>query len=254
MSQSPHKTLANTIIGETITDSDSDTTNGHRDLRAPIGKVVCVGRNYVAHAHELGNEVPSTPLLFIKPASSIVFLTSKSEAKNANDNSRINQIIRPDPKQFGDTHYEAELCIQIGSDLSKATVDEAKSAIGGVTLGLDLTLRDLQSQLKAKGHPWERAKSFDGACVLGDWVEADAFGDFRAVNYQLYINGSLTQDGDTSLMLFSVYELLSDISHAFSLQAGDVIMTGTPSGVGVLQAGDRLTLKLGTHEWEAQVR
>lgn len=88
---------------------------------------------------------------------------------------------------------------------------------------------------------------------MGEWVSAEAFADFTQVNYQLYINDELKQDGDSALMLFPVYELLSEISHAFSLQAGDVIMTGTPSGVGVLQAGDKLRLTLGTHEWQASV-
>ncbi len=209
-----------------------------------VGKVVCVGRNYAAHAHELGNEVPSSPLLFMKPASSIAWISSDDD----------NKIIRPEVASYGDTHYEAELCIQLSADLSAATVQQAQQAIGAVTLGLDLTLRELQSQLKDKGQPWERAKCFDGACVLADWVDAQAFGDFTQVNYQLYINDQLKQDGDSALMLFSVYELLVDISHAFSLQAGDVIMTGTPSGVGTLQAGDTLKLVLGANEWQAQVQ
>ena len=210
-----------------------------------IGKVVCVGRNYVAHAHELGNEVPSSPLLFMKPTSSIVSISSTAAA---------NKLVRPDTSRYGETHYEAELCIQLSADLPAATVEQAKQAVGGVTLGLDLTLRDLQSKLKDKGQPWERAKCFDGSCVLADWVDAQAFGDFTQVRYQLYINDELKQDGDSALMLFSVYELLADISHAFSLQAGDVIMTGTPSGVGVLQAGDVLKLVLGNNEWQAQVQ
>ncbi|WP_300312455.1 fumarylacetoacetate hydrolase family protein [uncultured Psychrobacter sp.] len=209
-------------------------------VQAAIGKVVCVGRNYAAHAHELGNAVPSTPLLFIKPASAIV--------------SIHNDIIRPDPKVYGETHYEAELCIQLACGLSAATAEQAKQAIGGITLGLDLTLRDLQSQLKAKGHPWERAKCFDGACVLADWLEPQNFGDLTHIQYQLYINGELKQDGDSGLMLFPIYELLADISHAFSLQAGDVIMTGTPSGVGVLRAEDNLTLVLGKQQWQTQVK
>ena len=208
-----------------------------------IGKVVCVGRNYVAHAHELGNEVPSSPLLFMKPASSIAWISSESD----------NKIVLPEVARYGDTHYEAELCIQLSSDLCAATAEQARQAIGGVTLGLDLTLRDLQSKLKDKGQPWERAKCFDGACVLADWVDASLFGDFTQVKYQLYINEALKQDGNSALMLFSVYELLADISHAFRLQAGDVIMTGTPSGVGILQAGDKLELVLGVHEWQAQV-
>ena len=209
-----------------------------------VGKVVCVGRNYAAHARELGNEVPSAPLLFMNPASCIFWINSESD----------NRIVRPEVARYGDTHYEAELCIQLWADLSAATAQQAKQAIGSVTLGLDLTLRDLQSQLKDKGQPWERAKCFDGACVLADWVDVQAFDDFSQVSYQLYINDELKQDGNSALMLFPVYELIAEISHAFSLQAGDVIMTGTPSGVGILQAGDKLKLVLAAHEWQAQIQ
>lgn len=238
MSQSPHMSLANAIAASV--NDDKGMTNVDERLRAPIGKIVCVGRNYAAHARELGNEVPTAPMLFMKPTSAVV--------------SMRHGVVRPNPEIFGETHYEAELCIQLSADLSAATIEQAQQAIGGVTLGLDLTLRELQTKLKEKGHPWERAKCFDGACVLGDWLEPQAFGDFGNVQYQLYINDELKQDGDSALMLFPVYELLVNISHAFSLQAGDVIMTGTPSGVGVLQAGDALTLKLGAHEWQARVR
>ena len=238
MSQSPHESLATAIAAGVS--AEQSVTNHHKSLRAAIGKVVCVGRNYAAHAAELGNDVPTTPILFMKPASSVVSIRS--------------DVVRPNPDLFGDTHYEAELCIQLSADLSMATIEQAKQAIGGVTLGLDLTLRDLQSKLKEKGHPWERAKCFDGACVLADWLDPQAFGDFSQVNYQLTINDELKQDGDSALMLFAVYELLAEISHAFSLQAGDVIMTGTPSGVGVLKAGDQLKLKLGAHEWVSQVQ
>lgn len=216
-----------------------NATASNQSLQANIGKVVCVGRNYAAHAHELGNEVPSSPLLFMKPSSSIV--------------SVHNPIILPNATKFGETHYEAELCIQLSAELSAASAQQAEQAIGGITLGLDLTLRDLQSKLKDKGQPWERAKCFDGACVLADWVDPKAFGDFGNVDYQLYINDELKQNGDSALMLFPVYELLAEISHAFSLQAGDVIMTGTPSGVGILQAGDELKLVLGKHEWQVSV-
>jgi 2-keto-4-pentenoate hydratase/2-oxohepta-3-ene-1,7-dioic acid hydratase in catechol pathway len=230
--------LVDAIAGSVNDDMGID--NANKGIRASIGKVVCVGRNYAEHARELGNEVPKTPILFMKPASSVV--------------SVRNDIVRPNPSVYGDTHYEAELCIQLSADLSAATVEQAKQAVGGVTVGLDLTLRDLQSELKEKGYPWERAKCFDGACVLADWLEPQAFGDFSQVRYQLTINDVLRQDGDSALMLFPVYELLAEISHAFSLQAGDVIMTGTPSGVGVLQANDQLKLTLGAHEWQVQVR
>lgn len=212
----------------------------------PLGKVVCVGRNYAAHAEELGNEIPTRPILFIKPASSVI----------GTDSLIASQIIDVPRDTAYDVHYEAELCVRIGAPLKAASIEEIKAmpkAIDAVTLGLDLTLRDLQSELKAKGHPWERAKCFDGSCVLAQWVEPESYADFSAVNYQLYINEQLTQDGHTELMLFPLYELLSEISYAFSLQPGDVIMTGTPSGVGVLKAGDKLTLKLGEHQWQANV-
>ncbi|WP_372829187.1 fumarylacetoacetate hydrolase family protein [Psychrobacter maritimus] len=238
MSQSPHMSLADATIAAGVNDNSANDANER--LRASIGKVVCVGRNYAAHAEELGNEVPKAPILFMKPASSVVSIRQG--------------VVRPNPALYGETHYEAELCVQLAADLSAATIEEAKQAIGGVTLGLDLTLRELQAELKEKGHPWERAKCFDGACVLGDWLDPQVFGDFTDVHYQLNINDALTQDGDSALMLFPVYELLVNISHAFSLQAGDVIMTGTPSGVGALQAGDQLSLKLGAHEWQAEVK
>ena len=241
MSQSPHMSLADAIAAGVSNDNTTDSIHHTNErLRAAIGKVVCVGRNYAAHAQELGNEVPTAPILFMKPASSVVSIRQG--------------VVCPNPALYGETHYEAELCVQLAADLSAVTIEEAKQAIGGVTLGLDLTLRELQTELKEKGHPWERAKCFDGACVLGDWLDPQVFDDFKNVHYQLTINDTLKQDGDSALMLFPVYELLANISHAFSLQAGDVIMTGTPSGVGALQAGDQLSLKLGAHEWQAEVK
>ena len=240
MSQSPHMSLVDAIAAGVSNNTADSIHHTNERLRAAIGKVVCVGRNYAAHAQELGNEVPTAPILFMKPASSVVSIRQG--------------VVRPNPALYGETHYEAELCVQLAADLSAATIEEAKQAIGGVTLGLDLTLRKLQTELKEKGHPWERAKCFDGACVLGDWLDPQVFDDFKNVHYQLTINDTLKQDGDSALMLFPVYELLSNISHAFSLQAGDVIMTGTPSGVGALQVGDQLSLKLGAHEWQAEVK
>lgn len=211
-----------------------------------LGKVVCVGRNYAAHAAELGNEIPTRPILFIKPASSVI----------GTDSLIASQVIDAPRDTAYDVHYEAELCVRIGAPLKAASIEAIKAtpnAIDAVTLGLDLTLRELQSELKAKGHPWERAKCFDGSCVLAKWVDPEAYADFSAVSYELYINEQLTQEGNTELMLFPLYELLSEISYAFNLQPGDVVMTGTPSGVGVLKAGDRLTLKLDEHEWQAEV-
>ncbi len=216
-----------------------------------IGKVVCVGRNYVAHSKELGNDVPESPMLFLKPASSVTYL---SDDKNVS--AKFLDVPR---NQSYDVHYETELCLQLGQDLVNADVQTVQQAmqnglIAGVTVGLDLTLRDLQSELKAKGHPWERAKCFAGSCVLADWMDATQIDDFASVRYQLLINDTLTQDGDTKLMIFDIPHLLSDASFAFGLQAGDVIMTGTPSGVGKLEAGDTLTLRLGDKAWVIEVK
>ncbi len=118
-------------------------------------------------------------------------------------------------------------------------------AIGAVTLGLDLTLRDLQDDLKKKGQPWERAKAFDGSCVLADWIPvADVITDWKDVHYTLEINDERRQKGDTALLIFDIATLLADISQVFTLEAGDVVMTGTPAGVAALKSGDQLKMTL----------
>lgn len=193
-------------------------------------KIVCVGRNYAEHARELGNEVPQSPVLFLKPPSSLIGLTQGIDWN----------------KDLGECHFECELSIQIGQTLKNATREQAKAAIAGVTLGLDLTLRDLQNQLKDKGQPWERAKAFDGACVLGQWLAPDMLNDLSNATFNLSVNGDVRQQGNTADMLFGVVDLLVDISKVFSLQQGDVVMTGTPAGVAALASGDQLTMTLDT--------
>lgn len=200
---------------------------------APInllpGKVVCVGRNYAAHARELNNPIPSEPLLFIKPATSIVPLA---------DPIRL-------PTGRGAVHYETEIALLIGSPLSGAIdAEEAGRAIAGVGLALDLTLRELQDQLKSKGHPWERAKAFDGACPLSPFVPAARVPALDEVPLQLHVNGELRQDGNSREMIMPILALLQHIAGVFTLQPGDVVLTGTPAGVGVLQAGDQLRLSI----------
>ena len=198
-------------------------------MTQPSSKIVCVGRSYAAHAQELGNAVPEQPVLFVKPPSSLVALADGIDWNKA----------------LGSCHYECELSLRIDQPLSKVTDSaQALNAIGAVTLGLDLTLRDLQDQLKAKGHPWERAKAFDGACMLADWIDVSEIGAWDQVQYSLEINGQLRQHGDTSLLIFSIAELLKDISQVFSLQPGDVVMTGTPAGVAALQSNDQLKMTL----------
>jgi len=192
-------------------------------------KIVCVGRSYADHAKELGNAVPDRPVLFIKPPSSLVSLEQGIAWNRA----------------LGDCHYECELCLRIDQPL-KAETDpsQALQAVGAVTLGLDLTLRDLQNELKAKGQPWERAKAFDGSCLLGSWVEVSEIQDWKAVSYQLQVNDEIRQKGNTALLIFEIGALIAEISQSFSLQPGDVIMTGTPAGVAALHSGDQLTMTL----------
>ncbi|TCB56059.1 fumarylacetoacetate hydrolase family protein [Acinetobacter terrestris] len=192
-------------------------------------KIVCVGRSYADHAKELGNAIPDRPVLFIKPPSSL---------------ASLEQGISWNPA-WGNCHYECELSLRIDRTL-KAETDPAKAleAVGAVTLGLDLTLRDLQDDLKKKGQPWERAKAYDGSCVLTDWVELSEVKDWKDVHYTLHVNDELRQKGDTALLIFDIATLLADISQVFTLEPGDVVMTGTPAGVAALKAGDQLTMTL----------
>lgn len=198
-------------------------------ISLPLGKVVCVGRNYAEHARELNNPVPAEPLLFIKPATAVVAL---------------DQPLRL-PQGLGAVHYETEIALLIGQTLSgDVSEQQATAAIAGIGLALDLTLRELQDQLKAKGHPWERAKAFDGACPLSAFVEPAQLPDLTAIPLQLRINGELRQQGNSAEMITPIIALLRHIAGVFTLQPGDVVITGTPAGVGVLASGDQLQLAI----------
>lgn len=199
-----------------------------KDNELTPSKAVCVGRNYVAHARELANPVPEQPLLFIKPLSA--FVNAEPEVTY--------------PSELGAIHYECELVVIVGQRLSRASEAEALKSIDGYGLGLDLTLRDVQSDLKAKGHPWERAKAFDGSCLLGSFKTIQQPDDLLNCEYRFYVNGELKQHGDTGCMIFPIAQLLSDISYSFTLFPGDVVMTGTPAGVGRLRNNDKLRLEL----------
>ena len=202
-------------------------------IHFPMGKVVCVGRNYAEHAKELNNPVPTEPLLFIKPGSCVVALDDSFSIPN---------------DERGAVHYEAEIAVLIGKPLSrKPNAEEVLDAISGFAPALDLTLRELQDKLKAKAYPWEVAKSFDGACVLAPFVPGDAVADLTDLGIRLSLNGELRQDGNSRDMLNPILPLIQYICGHFSLQAGDVILTGTPVGVGPLTAGDVLDLQLVDH-------
>lgn len=169
-------------------------------------KIVCVGRNYAAHIEELNNELPEQPVLFIKP------------------NSAISAELCTQPGE--PIHYEGEITLRISD-----------GQIAGVGFGLDLTKRELQARLKAKGLPWERAKAFDGAAVFSDFVPFD--GDPSGLRLELWRNGARVQAGGVALMLNKPAALLADIAASFTLEDGDLVMTGTPAGVGLVKAGDR---------------
>ena len=195
----------------------------------PVGKVVCVGRNYAAHARELGNEVPEAPILFIKPATSLTPFDEHIAI----------------PADQGEVHHEIEMAVLIGDTLRNASPKEVQWSLAGYALALDLTLRDVQTRLKEKGHPWERAKAFDGACPVSGFVDARGVSVRQTLDISLTINGEVRQQGNTAQMLFSTFELIAHMSESFTLQPGDLVLTGTPAGVGPLKAGDQLQAKLG---------
>lgn len=194
----------------------------------PVGKVVCVGRNYADHAAELNNPVPTTPMLFMKPAPALVPLNEPFEV----------------PMDYGTVHFETEMAVLIGQRLKNANKHEIEDAIVGVGVALDLTLRDLQSKLKERGHPWEKAKAFDGSCPVSAFVEPEAAGDLQDQQIRLTVNGEVRQNGNSSHMLNKVYPLIAYMSHYFTLEPGDVVLTGTPAGVGSVVPGDKLRVEL----------
>ena len=201
----------------------------HRDwhgalLDFPVNKVVCVGSNYADHIKEMGSQVSAEPVVFIKPETALC---------------DIRQPIAL-PTGLGSVHHEIELAVLIGTPLKQATPDRVANAIAGYGLALDLTLRDLQSQFKAAGQPWEKAKGFDGSCPMSGFIPVSEFGDAQQAELRLLINGELRQEGNTRDMLTPVLPLIAYMSRFFTLKPGDVILTGTPEGVGPLASGDEL--------------
>ncbi|MBF8222909.1 MULTISPECIES: fumarylacetoacetate hydrolase family protein [Halomonadaceae] len=199
-----------------------------QDFPNALGKIVCVGRNYVDHAKELDNPVPSEPLLFIKPSTSAVALDEPIDA----------------PFSRGEVHFETELALLIGETLTDATASEAERGVAGIGLALDLTLRDVQTRLKEQGHPWEIAKAFDGACPLSNFLRLERVPNWSALAFSLDIDGERRQSGEGADMIFPVATLLAEISRHFTLEPGDVVITGTPAGVGELPKGSELHFTL----------
>jgi len=196
----------------------------------PIGKIVCLARNYAEHARELGNETPAAPVLFMKPASSVI---------GDGDQVRI-------PPYSQECHYEVELAVLIGKECRAVSAERALEHVAGYGVAIDMTLRDVQNQLKAKGLPWEIAKGFDSACPLSAFVPAAVVADPHTLNLKLAVNGEARQDGCSSDMINRVPQIIAHISAIFTLEPGDVILTGTPAGVGQVRAGDVMTAEIGT--------
>ena len=194
-------------------------------------KIICIGRNYTEHIAELSNEKPENPVIFLKPDSAILL-------KN-------NPFVIP--PFTNDVHYEVEVLVKInrlGKHIDQKFAHKYYEEIG---LGIDFTARDLQSKLKEKGLPWEKAKAFDGSAVISNFISKGDF-DINSTAFQLYKNDSLVQNGNTSNMLWKVDEIIAYVSQFFTLKIGDVIFTGTPAGAGKVLANDILIGKLGDKE------
>ena len=193
-----------------------------------VDKIVCVGRNYAEHAKELGNEIPEKPVIFLKPASALIHSGEK--------------IIHPTFSK--DMHHEVELVLLIGKTLKNAIKSEAEDAIIGYGVGLDMTLRDIQNELKKKGHPWTIAKCFDTSAVVSDFVLKSDFKLTLDEEISLSVNGQIRQKEKLNKMLFHPAEIIEYISSLMTLEEGDLIFTGTPAGVGKVEVGDRLLGKI----------
>lgn len=194
-----------------------------------IGKMVCVGRNYAAHAKELGNEVPTEfPIIFLKPASNVIF-------------SGDSVMHPPYSKNL---HHEVELVLYIGENVKDANDEQAEKAIHGYTIGLDMTLRDLQNEYRKKGDPWTLAKCFDTAAVLTDVVLKKDYTLKGDEKISLSVNGTIRQNSSIKDMIFSPVEIVKYISSRMALEKGDLIYTGTPEGVGRVVPGDKIEASL----------
>ncbi|MBS1761129.1 MAG: fumarylacetoacetate hydrolase family protein [Bacteroidetes bacterium] len=187
-------------------------------------KIFCVGRNYVAHAKELGNEVPDEPVIFMKPKSALLQPGSPFYY----------------PEFTNDLQYECELVLRINKNGKYIPEKHASKYYDAITAGIDFTARDIQNELKEKGLPWEKAKAWDNSAVIGNWIPIATIKDQKDINFCLYKNKELVQQGNSSKMIHDFDKIVSYISNYFSLNIGDLVFTGTPAGVGEVVVGDEL--------------
>jgi acylpyruvate hydrolase len=194
------------------------------DKNYSVGKIVCVGRNYAAHAKEMGNEIPNFPIIFLKPASSLIF----------NNDTIIH------PAYSSEMHHEVELVLLVGRKIKNALDNEAEDAIIAYAVGLDMTLRDIQTKLKSKGHPWTTAKCFDTSAVVSEFVSKYDYRLQGTEQITLKVNNETRQNSVLSNMIFNPVEIVKYISTQMTLEEGDLIFTGTPEGVGKVERGDQI--------------
>jgi 2-keto-4-pentenoate hydratase/2-oxohepta-3-ene-1,7-dioic acid hydratase in catechol pathway len=202
-------------------------------------KIFCVGRNYSEHAKELNNELPSDPVIFLKPKSALLLPAATFFY----------------PEFTNELHYEAELVLHISKNGKYIEEHQASKYYDKITVGIDFTARDLQTELKKKGLPWEKAKAWDNSAVLGKWHVLIKEMLQKPIEFSMELNGKEVQKGNSSEMIFSFNKIIADISQYFALNIGDLIYTGTPSGVGECSVGDVLTGYLGNEQvFEIEVK
>lgn len=187
-------------------------------------KIICVGRNYVDHAKELGNDIPDEPVIFMKPKSALL------------------QTHTPFyyPEFSNELHYEVELVLRICKNGRYIPERQANKYYNALTVGIDFTARDIQNELKAKGLPWEKAKAWDNSAIIGKWVDTTPTLLKEPINFSLKNNETIVQEGLSDDMMFSFDQIIAHISNYFSLNIGDLVFTGTPAGVGECVVGDIL--------------
>jgi acylpyruvate hydrolase len=195
-------------------------------------KIICVGRNYAEHIAELKNTDPGEPVIFLKPDTALV---------RNNDPVYL-------PSHSSDVHYEAELVFRVCRTGKHVEPEFAMRYVDAVTVGIDLTARDVQERMKEKRLPWEMAKAFDQSAPVGDFVTLSEAGSVKDLKFSLSINGELRQEGNSSQMIHNLERLISYISKVITLKTGDLIFTGTPVGVGRLHTGDRIEARLGERQ------
>ena len=224
------KVIALTIFYASCNDYVSMALVTFRDSEKKIvvGKILCLGRNYVAHAKEMNSETPEAPVVFLKPSTAIL-----------HDGGRV--VIPPFSAEL---HHEVEMVVLIGMQAKSVPRDHALDYVSGYAVGLDMTLRDVQAEAKKKGLPWSVAKGFDTSAPISRFVEKSKIREPHHLDISLKVNDNVRQQSNTSKMIFSIGEMISYISSIFTLEAGDLIFTGTPEGVGQVGPGDRLEAEL----------